>query len=333
MPVFNAAEFVRDALDSILSQSYPYFEFLIIDDGSTDDTLAVIQSIADSRIRLVVHTHNRGLQYTLNEGIGLASYNLIARMDADDVSHPWRLEKQVHYMVANPQCAMVDCWVKLMDRRKEFIRSEGMKSKFVYYVLAFECCIYHPAVMYRKEAVQAVGGYGLEYAEDYDLFWRLSRRFKIYTIEEHLLWYRIHDKNLNTVVKKLEYDDYSRRVWQRNIRFYMGDDINLPESWMACYVYDFAPLLRLGSLNQIYACIAFLEQISARMLSVENPNRSLNDFQYISNYKKQYIINGLAGQLSFGKMWTLLLHYRQGGKALKWSLKRGIKFFIRNSSP
>lgn len=331
MPVYNAAEFVREAVESILSQSYPYFEFLIIDDGSTDDTLAVIRSISDERIRLLVHPQNQGLQFTLNEGLRLASCDLIARMDADDISHPWRIEKQVDYMRKNPGCAMVDCWVKVMDKQGQYIRSEGIYSRYVYYTLAFECCIYHSAVLYRKKALRAVGGYKLEYAEDYDLFWRLSRRFKIHTIEEHLLWYRIHDKNLNTVSKKTEYDEYSRQVWQRNIQYYMGERRALPVSWMACYFYDFAPLLQEGNLKSIYRCISFLDEISAKMISVENPNRNLADIRYIGNFKKQYIIRGLAAQLPFGKMWKLWLHYRQGKNGWKSTLKRGIKLFTRQN--
>lgn len=327
MPVYNGEAYVRDAMESILSQSHTYFEFLIIDDGSTDGTVSIISSYNDRRIRLVVHAHNQGLQFTLNEGIELASHELIARMDADDISHPWRLEKQVAYMVKHPQCAMVDCWVKIMDQQGNFIKAEGIYSKFVYYTLTFECCVYHPAVMYRRNSVLAVGGYQLPYAEDYDLFWQLSRRFKIHTIEEPLLWYRVHEQNLNTVTKKAEYDDYSKELRKRNIAFYVSEGTKVPESWMACYLYDFGPLLQEANLTAFYECIALLDKISARLLAVENPNRNLNDIRYISNFKKQYIINGLSSRLPLLDMWKFLLHYHQGKQALKQTLKRGIKIF------
>lgn len=329
MPVYNAENFVADALESILTQSYKYFELLIIDDGSTDETLSIIKSYNDPRIRLVAHEMNRGLQYSLNQGIDLASHELIARMDADDISHPWRLEKQVNYMMAHPDCAMVDCWVKIIDKQKHFIKAEGIYSRYVYYVLTFECCIYHPAVMYRKSNVQSINGYTLPYAEDFDLFWRLSRAYKIHTLEEHLLWYRVHDQNLNTVSKKTEYDEYSQMVWQRNVQFYMGNKVKVPESYLACYIYSFEPLLRENNLNSIYQCIAFLDKISAKILSVENPNRNLTDLQYISNFKQQYIINSIAGQLPVISMWKLLMHYHQADRAWKMTLKRWLKKLLK----
>lgn len=330
MPVYNAADFVADAIESILTQSYCYFEFLIIDDGSTDNTLSIINSYKDPRINLVIHDENKGLQETLNEGIRLASYELIARMDADDVSHPWRLEKQVAYMLAHPDCAMVDCWVKVMDKDKNFIRAEGIYSKFVYYTLTFECCIYHSTVMYRKNDVLSIGGYMLQYAEDYDLFWQLSRSYKIHTIEEHLLWYRVHDQNLNTVAKKAEYDEYSQRLWRRNIRYYMGDNAQFPEAWIACYSYHFGPLLKENDMDAVYKCIAFLDKITAKILSVENPNRHFNHIQYISNFKRKYIIESLASHLPVLQMWKLLVHYHYGKKAIKLTLKRIAKRLIKN---
>lgn len=327
MPVYNGAAFVGEAIESILSQSYRDFEFLILDDGSTDDTLPIIRSFRDPRIRLMVHPINRGLQYTLNEGIDLAAHDLIARMDADDISHPWRLEKQVAYMAANPRCAMVDSWVKIMDEQKCFVRAEGIYSRFVYYTLTFECCIYHPAVMYRKEAVQSVGAYRLPYGEDYDLFWQLARRYPIHTIEEPLLWYRVHGSNLNTVVKKAEYDEYSLLLWQRNLAYYSGDQGKIPDSWIACYSGRPEALLRENSLQEIYACIDYLDKISAAILSVENPNRRLNDIRYIADYKKQYILRGLGAQLPLRKMWRLYRHYGPVRMAIKQAAKRGISVF------
>ncbi len=329
MPVYNAAEFAGEAVNSILTQSYPYFELLIIDDGSSDNTSAIIESYNDERIRLISHKGNKGLQYTLNEGIELSSHELIARMDADDISHPWRIEKQVAYMQAHPDCAMVDCWVKVMDKDKKFIRAEGKHSKFVYYTLTFECCIYHPAVLYRKEAVQSVGGYKWPYGEDYDLFWRLSRKYRIHTLEEHLLWYRVHDRNLNTVTKKTAYEKYTRRIWQRNIEYYMGKGVKLPDSWIAAYIYNFKPLLNENNLETMYECISYLDKISKKILSVENPNRDRDAIQYISHFKRQYIINGLADQLPLLKMGSFLLHYHQSGKAVKKILKRMIQSCLR----
>lgn len=301
MPAYNAEMYIHDAIESILGQSCPYFELMIIDDGSTDGTLDIIRSYNDPRIRLICHDENKGLRFTLNEGIELSSNELIARMDSDDISHPWRLEKQVNYMLANPDCAMADSWVKIMDKNGNFVRSEGIYSRYVYYTLTFECCIYHSAIMFRKSCVQSIGGYLLDYAEDYDLFWRISRAFKIHTIEEPLLWYRVHDQNLNTVVKKKEYDNFLLHIWKNNIQYYFGNNVQIPEEYMACYRYDFEPLLEKKDIHEIERCIDFLQKLSGQILATENPNRNAEDIRYISRFKEKYILKGLCKKLPLSK--------------------------------
>ena len=122
MPVYNAERFLREAIDSILGQSFKHFEFLIIDDGSTDASADIIASYRDSRIRFVRNRTNLGITPTLNKGIALASCELIARMDADDISHPQRLQKQFGYMKRNPECALLSSWARVISEDGKFIR-------------------------------------------------------------------------------------------------------------------------------------------------------------------------------------------------------------------
>src|SRR5688572_29034662 len=107
MPVYNAASFLREAIESILQQTFRDFEFLIIDDGSTDESIAIVQAYKDPRIRFLQNDANVGIAATLNRGIEMASCELIARMDADDISYPTRLQKQYDYMTLNPMCALL----------------------------------------------------------------------------------------------------------------------------------------------------------------------------------------------------------------------------------
>src|SRR5688572_25142970 len=104
MPVYNAEKYLKEAIDSILQQTLTDFEFLIIDDGSTDASVRIIRSYADSRIRLVQNETNAGITVTLNKGIELAKAPLIARMDADDISYPMRLQRQYDFFLAHPYC-------------------------------------------------------------------------------------------------------------------------------------------------------------------------------------------------------------------------------------
>ena len=107
MPVYNGEKYLREAMDSILKQTLTNFEFLIIDDGSKDSSVKIINSYNDPRIKLVKNEINLGISKTLNRGIELASAELIARMDADDISYPSRLQKQYDYFTNNPECALL----------------------------------------------------------------------------------------------------------------------------------------------------------------------------------------------------------------------------------
>lgn len=262
MPVYNAERYLNEAIDSILSQSFDDFEFLIIDDGSTDNSATIIQDYRDPRIRFVRNEVNMGISKTLNLGISLAQNELIARMDADDVSHPQRLKKQHQYMVNNRSCAMLSSWANVMSEEGRFIRMERFPSDFHAYNLTFECWIYHPTVMYRKSAVIAVGGYSMPYSEDYDLFWKLSIRYPIATLMEPLLDYRLSATSLNAVTRKTEYDRANEQNVLRNIRFYMGNNYTIPSHSLACLRHDFDPIVRLGSLYEIVCTLDRLEDIT-----------------------------------------------------------------------
>ena len=115
MPVYNAEKYLKPALESILNQTYKDFEFLIIDDGSTDKSLEIIKSYNDSRIRLIGHEQNQKLIATLNEGIKLAQGEYIARMDADDISAPERLQKQMEFLEKHPATVVLGCDFQIID--------------------------------------------------------------------------------------------------------------------------------------------------------------------------------------------------------------------------
>jgi glycosyltransferase involved in cell wall biosynthesis len=188
MPVYNAEKYLREAIDSILNQTLTNFEFLIVDDGSKDSSIDIINSYNDPRIKLVRNESNLGISKTLNRGIELASAELIARMDADDISYPVRLQKQYDYFTKTSRTAHYFlAWAKMITENNEHIRTEKYRSRLHYYNLTFECWMYHPTVMYTKTSVIEVGMYTIPYAEDFELFWQLSRKFKIACMEEVLV--------------------------------------------------------------------------------------------------------------------------------------------------
>ncbi|MBO0356793.1 glycosyltransferase [Hymenobacter sp. BT186] len=289
MPVYNAEKFLAEAIDSILQQTFTDFEFIVIDDCSTDSSVAIVESYQDTRIRLYRNASNSGISYTLNRGIELAATDLIARMDADDISYPQRLQLQYDYLLAHPDCAMVSSFARMITEEKEVIRIDDFKSKLYYYNLTFSCWIYHPTVVYRKQAVQQVGMYSVPYAEDFDLWWQLSRLFVITTLPEVLLDYRVTSQSLHQVQKRQEYTQAQQDQILRNIRYYAGPEYYISANHVECLQHNFQPLLDEQSVSSVLECLRKLDFISSCILEKENPNLDKEDVVEGAFYKKLFI--------------------------------------------
>ncbi|WP_347160183.1 glycosyltransferase family 2 protein [Pontibacter chitinilyticus] len=289
MPVYNSARFLREAIDSILQQTFTDFEFLIIDDGSTDESIAIVQSYTDPRIRFLQNARNMGISPTLNKGIALAAAPYIARMDADDISYPDRLQKQYNYLQAHPDCAMVSCLVRVITEDGRFVRQDLFHSQYFYYNLTFICWIYHPTVMYRKDAVQEVGMYTAAYSEDFELFWQLSRKYKFYNLPEVLLDYRQTSQSLHQVLRKQEYAEAQHAQLLRNFRYYAGENYTIPESYLECLQHNFKPLLAEKSPGSVVACIRELDFLTQQILAKENVNYDAAAIKLAAFYKRRFI--------------------------------------------
>lgn len=196
MSVHNASKTLAQTVDSILNQTMRDFEFLIIDDASTDASREMLQRYAqrDRRIRLVRHDQNAGLTQRLNEGIRLTDCGLIARMDADDEALPQRLAVQCEFMDQHPTVVLAGSFILAMGRSPKFDRliSYPTSHAEISSKLRQDNCIAHPTVIFRREAVMAVGLYRQEFkaAQDYDLWLRLSREYEVANIPTPLLRYR-----------------------------------------------------------------------------------------------------------------------------------------------
>lgn len=204
MPVYNAERYLAKAVESILMQTFADFEFIIVDDGSTDQSLKILQNYAvqDSRIRLTSRA-NQGLVYSLNEMIGQARGKFLARMDADDIAMPERFAKQVTFLQAHPECVAVGAQVLLIDPVElplcKFAKPITHEQiDFAHLSGKGGGSIVHPSVMMRATAVSQIGGYRpeMESAEDLDLFLRLAEIGRLANLQEVLLWYRMHPKSI-----------------------------------------------------------------------------------------------------------------------------------------
>ena len=196
MPVYNAEKYLKSAIDSILSQTYSDFEFVIVDDCSSDASVSIIESYNDSRIVFLKNEQNSGVAVTLNRGLELCRGEYIARMDSDDISRPERFAKQVAFLDMNPDVAVVTCGVRTFCDEKTISECgwSNVEPERIKKDLFFSCALAHPTVMMRKDIVSSLGGYAPEYngLEDYELWCRIIENHKIASVGEVLFEYRVH---------------------------------------------------------------------------------------------------------------------------------------------
>ncbi len=201
MSVFDGSHFLPEALDSILGQSFCDFEFVIIDDGSTDNSLAILESykLTDKRIRLFVQ-RNMGLISSLNRGCRLARGKYIARMDADDIAVKDRFAKQVDFMEANPGIGVVGGAVQMIDANGTPLRVVRYpeSNRDLQRALIQSNVFWHPTVLLRADVFKSVGGYrNLLCAEDYDMWLRIAEYHDLANLTSVLLKYRIHPQQVS----------------------------------------------------------------------------------------------------------------------------------------
>ena len=205
MSVYNNEAFLGPAIESILAQSFTDFEFLILNDGSTDGSRAIIDAHAarDSRIR-PIHRENRGLVASLNELVAKSRAPLIARMDGDDIALPERFARQKEFLDAHPDYGVVGCFTQAMDERGEPQpwRNVDYPTDHAAFAAAIGKgpLLCHPSVLMRREAVTAVGGYhaAFRHCEDLDLWLRLSTVTRMCSIPERLIRYRYSDQQVSS---------------------------------------------------------------------------------------------------------------------------------------
>lgn len=195
LPVYNGKTYLKDAIECILNQTYSNFEFIIIDDGSTDNPASIVSSFTDPRI-IFYSQKNKGLAATLNVGITIAGGDYIARHDQDDISLPDRFYKQVEFLDANPFYGMVGTWSSIWEETKPTERfhkhhTDNVSLKFD---LLFDNAFVHSSLMIRKSVFNDVGFYSTDTdrqpPEDYELWSRVVRKFKVANIPEILHVYR-----------------------------------------------------------------------------------------------------------------------------------------------
>jgi len=194
MPVFNRQRFLREAVQSVLCQTLRDFELIVVDDGSTDGGSKIVESFQDGRIRLVRLERNSGSAAAMNAGLDLARGHYVARMDADDICVPSRLERQVEFMERNPSIGISGAWARMFGAKTGVVE-RPTEDASIKCELLFNCVLNHPTVIMRRQPL--IDG-GVRYdptfktCEDFDLWARVAPDVEFANLPQVLLHYRVH---------------------------------------------------------------------------------------------------------------------------------------------
>jgi glycosyltransferase involved in cell wall biosynthesis len=232
MPVYNAEPYLKRAVESILDQTFADFEFIIINDSSTDASWAILDSYGDSRILLLDNQKNRGLTYSLNQGLAAAKGEYVARIDADDIAMPRRLEKQVSFLRAHPEIGILGCSCDNIDSEGRRIGSSTMPETdlAVRWVSLLGNPFIHSAVMIRRSILVSNGlkyDETFETTQDYDLWTRMLQRTRGANLREPLVQYRLCD-NVTRKQRKSQLQNHDI-IAVRTIREELPDFIVSPK--------------------------------------------------------------------------------------------------------
>lgn len=267
MAVYNGETYLREAIDSILEQTYTNFEFIIINDGSTDDTAKILATYTDIRMRVIDAEKNCGLIDSLNKGIAAAKGEYTARIDADDIAMPERLAKQVAYLQENPEIVLLGSGATLMKANQEFICDTYYQHEqpCIPTHLLFRNIFIHSSIIVKTEILASIK-FDKDYylAEDYIVWVKIAEKYQTASVRESLVKHRLHDTNIT----KLKYDRHIATVHQiHNYQLKKLDIEASPEQLLLHW--------KLGNY-QFESSINYLQQASQWLLLLIKQNRKLN---------------------------------------------------------
>lgn len=303
MPVYNAEKFIRETIESILGQSFTDFEFLIIDDGSTDKSYEIVNSYTDVRIKIFKNRKNLGYVATLNKLIDLSSGEYIARQDNDDISHPRRLERQVIFLDNHLDVGVCGTNLKMFGKESKSIKMP-ISDEEVRICMIVNNPICHPTVMLRRSLFSnmVVNKYNesLCPAEDYYLWFEISKYTKLANLPESLLRYRWHGENTSQLKKNVQIEkanETRKSILEYYLHFLVSDEEN--------------HLLSLIHFSETidYKCLIKLE---ALLIKIIHKNKEIG-------YYNHKVLQNL-----FFKSWTKLCFKTSG---IKFSRKLVIYFY------
>ena len=324
MSVYNGEAYLRQAIDSILNQTYQDFEFIIVNDGSTDSSRDIILSYKDPRIRMIDNQHNMGLTKSLNRGLEKAKGKFIARMDADDISLVDRFATQMEIM-QNYNVDICGTAMQIIDGNSNIIGRMGPKnivdSDLPASILDNSTCLLHPTIMMRRSALEEVGGYNpdIRYAQDFDLWARMFlAREKGIVIPATLVQYRQHSCQISQALRESQarYDDI---IIKQYISSLLGEKMGgQANSLLKFFLIRKPDLAKKQILNlKLSDILSFRKVFRRRFLHINNSltgldKRIANSALYLIK-DSHYSSPKLRSEMTFVYLFAnLSVHYYEG---------------------
>lgn len=336
LPVYNGERYLPEAVESILSQTFSNFEFIIINDGSTDNTGPILDQYQqqDARIKLCTQA-NQGLIASLNTGCSMSRGRYIARMDADDISLPERFERQVEFMEEHKD-------IGILGSRVDFIDADGKYQKtwqlplrpaVVRWSLLFGCVVAHPSVLMRNEVIAELGYYRMQalHIEDYDLWTRALAITNIANLPEVLVKRRTWNKNV-TSQNAIAQGESVTKVAQAMISGLLGSDID-PDRVAKLLGIGNGDHSTLTSIEEIESVAALIEQIHGSFQ--EQTSLDHNDVRQISRDvgRKLAILATNASKISLSTGFNMLIQaQRSDPRVLLRFISKGARMLVSRAN-
>ena len=314
LPVYNGERYLRDAIDSVLAQTYRDFELWVVNDGSSDGTVAIVDSYGDPRVKRIDNPHNMGLVATLNRAFAMVETPYIARMDDDDLWHEKKLELQMALLESRPDVGVCGTSIhKFGDIDSIHIFPE--ESDALKVGLLFYCMMSHPSVVYRRSMLVETGlSYRQDYfpAEDYKMWVDVLQHSKIYNLQEPLVEYRQHGGQICRE-KKVEQIALERRLREEQLRLVYPN----PTEEELNFHLDRFTTLQPNSDAEVKHFLDWAKKLCAVNLQhgYVKPEVMRSELhRYVQNAIRTYYINAYKGAL----------HHLFSGRCLNLDLKHNL---------
>ena len=305
MSAYNDERYLGKAIESVLNQTFKDFEFIIIDDASTDSTKNIILSYKDPRIRFVENKKNLGLTKSLNKGIKVARGKYIARIDADDTSLPKRLEEQVSFLDKHKEIVVVGSQIQVinMESNKTYILKYNCDPAVIKWAHIFKNQIAHSSSLFRKKVIKEVGCYNerYRYTQDFDLWFRVSRKYKMTSIPKVLAIIIRHNKCVTEMPETHRIQEqFVSEIIFNNVNYY----INLNQEDFKIFI-NVVKWAKISSFKNFIKARKIYKDLFSSYIRKENLDKKDIEKVFLDYKKKQRAMLALYIRCKFPKAYSL----------------------------